>query len=152
MPTTSTVGPGAFSMIWERYLPRPSWSHAALHFHAQVRYLLEHVRVVRLGVDRLGQVLADLVLVDVKGSHEVDIADVVAAQVDMHQTRHELVVGRILVVVAALDEAAGAVADAHDRDADLAVVALRAAPVAVPVDLCVRVSLAVATALGHGYL
>jgi hypothetical protein len=25
MPTTSAVGPGAFSMIWERYLPRPSW-------------------------------------------------------------------------------------------------------------------------------
>ena len=21
----SAVGPGAFSMIWERYLPRPSW-------------------------------------------------------------------------------------------------------------------------------
>ena len=25
MPTTSAVGPGAFSMIWLRYLPRPSW-------------------------------------------------------------------------------------------------------------------------------
>ena len=25
MPTMSAVGPGAFSMIWLRYLPRPSW-------------------------------------------------------------------------------------------------------------------------------
>ena len=25
IPTTSAVGPGAFSMIWLRYLPRPSW-------------------------------------------------------------------------------------------------------------------------------
>ena len=25
MPTTSAVGPGAFSMTWDRYLPSPSW-------------------------------------------------------------------------------------------------------------------------------
>jgi len=35
-----------------------------------------------------GQVLADLVLVDVEGGHELDVADVVAAQVDVHEPRH----------------------------------------------------------------
>ena len=97
--------------------------HAALDLDADVGDLLEDVGVVRLGVDRLGQVLADLVLVDVEGGHELDVADVVAAQVDVHQARDEVVLLGVLVVVAALDQAAGAVADADDRDADLAVVA-----------------------------
>jgi hypothetical protein len=50
-------------------------------------------RVVRPGVDRLGEVLADLVLVDVEGGHELDVADVVAAEVDVHQAGDEVVVG-----------------------------------------------------------
>ena len=143
MPTTSAVGPGAFSMIWTEVLAQAVVGHAALDLDAQVRDLLEDVRVVRLGVDRLGQVLADLVLVDVEGGDELDVADVVAAQVDVHQTWHELVVRGVLVVVAALDEAARAVAHADDRDADLAVAALRvAAAAAVAVDLAVS--------FGHG--
>ena len=124
MPTTSAVGPGAFSMTWREVLAQAVVGHAALDVDADVRDLLEDVGVVRLGVDRLGEVLADLVLVDVEGGHELDVADVVAAQVDVHQARDELVVLGVLVVVAALDEAAGAVAHADDRDADLAVLAL----------------------------
>ena len=84
-------------------------------------------RVVRLGEDRLRQVLADLVLVDVERGHELDVADVVAAEVDVHQARDEVAILGVGVVVAALDEAAGAVADADDGDADLAV----AGPMAV---------------------
>src|SRR4029079_4620256 len=86
---------------------------------AELADLLEDERVVRLLVDRLAEVLADLVLVDVEGGHELDVADVVAAEVDVHQARDELVVLRVLVVIAALDEAARAVADADDRDPDL---------------------------------
>ena len=97
--------------------------HAALHRDAQRLDLVEGDRVVGLGVDRLGQVLADLVLVDVESGHEVDVADVVAAQVDVHQPRHEVVVFGVLVVIAPLDEAARAVAHADDRDTDLAVTA-----------------------------
>ena len=97
--------------------------HPALDRDAGVRDLLEDVGVVGLGVDRLGQVLADLVLVDVEGGHELDVADVVAAEVDVHQARDEVVLLGVLVVVAALDEAARAVADADDGDPDLAVAA-----------------------------
>src|SRR6185295_5439523 len=90
---------------------------------------LEDVGVVGLRVDRLGQVLADLVLVDVEGGDELDVADVVAAQVDVHQPGDEVVLLGVLVVVPALDEAARAVAHADDRDADLAVAAApRAGP------------------------
>ena len=119
MPTTSAVGPGAFSMIWREVLAEAVVGHAPVDLDIQLRHLLEHVGVVGLGVDRLGEVLADLVLVDVERGHELDVADVVAAQVDVHQARHELIVRGVLVVVAALDQAAGAVADAHDGDADL---------------------------------
>ena len=104
-------------------LPEAVVGHAALDRDAEVRDLLEDVRVVGLLVDRLREVLADLVLVDVERGHELDVADVVAAQVDVHQPRDEVVVVGVLVVVAALDEAARAVADADDRDADLAVAA-----------------------------
>ena len=97
--------------------------HAALDGHAGRPDLVERVGVVRLGVDRLGEVLADLVLVDVEGRDEVDVADVVAAQIDVHQARDEVVGVRVLVVVAALDEAAGAVPDPDDGDPDLAVAA-----------------------------
>ena len=123
MPTMSAVGPGAFSMIWLRYLPRPSWVIPRSTVTPMCSDLLEDVGVVRLRVDRLGQVLADLVLVDVEGGDELDVLDVIAAEVDVHQARDEVVLLGVLVVVAALDEAARAVADADDRDADLAVAA-----------------------------
>ena len=78
-------------------------------------------RVVLARPDRLGEVFADLLGVDVEGGDELDVADVVAAEVDVHQARN--FVGRVgvLVVLDALDEGVGAVADADDRDADLLV-------------------------------
>ena len=78
-------------------------------------------RVVLARPDRLGEVLADLLGVDVEGGDELDVADVVAAEVDVHQARDFLGGVGVLVVLDALDEGVGAVADADDRDADLLV-------------------------------
>ena len=116
----SAVGPGAFSMISERYLPAVV-SHAALDRKVELRDLAEGERVVGLDEDRLRQILADLVLVDVEGRDELDVADVVSAQIDVHQARYEVRLIGIGVVIAALDQAACAVADADDGDPDLAV-------------------------------
>ena len=69
--------------------------------------------------DRVGEVLADLVRGDVERGRELDVADVVAAEVHVHEAGDELVVRRVLVVLDALEERVGAVADADDRDADL---------------------------------
>ena len=67
-------------------------------------------------------------------ARELDVADVVAAEVDVHEARDLLVRVGVLVVLDALDEGRGAVADADDGDADLV---LLVAPVlghgAVPV-------------------
>ena len=76
-------------------------------------------RVVLAGEDRLGQILADLVGVDVEGGAELDVAHVVAAEVDVHQAGHGLARVGVPVVLDALHERARAVADADDRDADL---------------------------------
>ncbi len=48
--------------------------------------------------------MADLALVDVEGGDELDVADVVAAEVDVHEARHELVGRGVAVLVDALDE------------------------------------------------
>ncbi len=93
---------------------------------AHVRDVSELDRVVLAGPDRFGEVLADLLGVDVEGRDELDVLHVVAAEVDVHEAGDRLVGIGVLVVLDALDEAVGAVADADDRDADLAVVGARA--------------------------
>ena len=47
------------------------------------------------------------------------IADVVPADLDVHQARYGLVVARVAVVAQALDEGGSAVSDADDTDPDL---------------------------------
>ena len=94
--------------------------HPAMDRHAEVRDVVAELeRVVLAGEDRLGEVLADLVGVDVEGGRELDVADVVAAEVDVHEPGDGLGGIGVLVVVDALHERGRAVADADDGDADL---------------------------------
>ena len=51
----------------------------------------EAVGVVGLGADRLGHVAADLAGVDVEGGGDLDVADVIAAELDVHQPGDRLV-------------------------------------------------------------
>src|SRR3712207_8078484 len=64
----------------------------------------------------LAEVLADLVGVDVERRGELDVADVVAAEVDVHEPGDGLVGIGVLVVVHALDERGRAVADARSEE------------------------------------
>ena len=92
---------------------------AALHGHAGRRHVGDLDGVVLAGADGLGEVLADLLRVDVERRHEVEVADVVAAEVDVHETRHAGGRVGVGVVVHALDQRRGAVAHADDGDTDL---------------------------------
>jgi hypothetical protein len=56
----------------------------------------------------------------VEGGGELDVARVVAAEVDVHQARNEVGALGIAVEVNALHEGRGAVAHTDDRDAYLA--------------------------------
>src|SRR5262249_30693482 len=105
-------------------------SHAAVDLDAQLGDVGELHRVVLAGEDRLGEVLADLLGVDVEGGGELDVAHVVAAEVHVHQARNLLSRVGVLVVLDALHERARAVADTDDRNADL-VVARAVAPGAI---------------------
>jgi hypothetical protein len=100
-------------------LAQPVVGHAAVHGHVEVRNVGELDRVVLTGPDRLGEVLVDFVGVDVEGGRELDVADVVATQVDVHEARDRLGGVGVAVVLDALDERGGAVAHADDGDADL---------------------------------
>src|SRR5699024_8205110 len=64
--------------------------------------------------DGTGQVLADLLRVHVEGCDELDVAHVVRAELNVHQTGHPRIGGGVLVVMHALDERHRTVADAHD--------------------------------------
>ena len=144
----SAVSPGAFLIFSLRYLPRPSWVMPRWTGHAELlRHLGELHRVVLAGPDRFAEVLADLRRVDVEGGREFDVADVVAAEVDVHQARDLLGGVGVAVVVDALDEGRGAVADADDRDAHLlglvargAVVEAAPLPLARPFVCCLLTS------------
>ena len=119
----SSVSPGAFVTTSERYLPMPSCVMPRLTVMPGLRHVGELDRVVRVRPHRVGEVLADLVGGDVERGRELDVGDVVAAEVHVHQAGDELVVRRVLVVLHALDQRVGAVADADDRDADLVLAA-----------------------------
>ena len=93
--------------------------HAAVDGDVELRHVGELDRVVLARPDRLGEVLADLLGVDVESRRELDVADVVAAEVDVHEARDVLVGVGVLVVLDALHEGVRAVADADDRHADL---------------------------------
>ena len=101
--------------------------HAAVDGHVQVWHVGELDGVVLAGPDRLGEVLADLVLVDVERGAELDVAHVVAAEVNVHQAGHGGVGIGVLVVLDSLDQGGGTVADADDGHAHLVALVARAA-------------------------
>ena len=69
--------------------------------------------------DRVGEVDADLALHDVERGGELDVRDVVPAEVDVHEAGDRVLGLRVLVVLDSLQERVGAVAYADDRDAHL---------------------------------
>jgi hypothetical protein len=79
--------------------------HPALDGDAEVRNLAGEVQsVVLAGEDRLREVLADLVGVDVERGAELDVAHVVAAEVDVHEPGDGLTRVGVAVVLDALHE------------------------------------------------
>ena len=92
---------------------------AALDRDVELRDVADLDRVVLAGHDRLGQVAADLLRVDVERGHERDVPDVVAAEVDVHQPGHPGCGIGVLVVLHSLHQRRGAVADADNGDSYL---------------------------------
>jgi hypothetical protein len=95
--------------------------HAAADFDAAARHIGKSVGIVRFGEDRLCQVLADLVGVDIEGGAEFDIAHVIAAQAHVHQTGNQLIRIGVLVKLHSLNQGRGAITDTNDGHSDFSV-------------------------------
>src|SRR5690606_7826943 len=87
------------------------------HLHAEVRHVGESPSVVRLGEQRLREIAADLLLVDVERAGDLDIRDVIAVDRGVHQSRNRLVRAGIAIVRQALNERGGTIPCADDADA-----------------------------------
>jgi hypothetical protein len=85
-------------------LAEPVEGVATLDGDAAGRDLADLDGVVLGGVDRLGEVLADLLVVDVERRDELDVAHVVVAEGHVHETGHGALRVCVPVVVDALDE------------------------------------------------
>jgi len=115
----SAVDPRAF--LGADVLAEPVVGHAAVDRHVQRRHGGELDRVVGRDADRLGEVEPDLALGHVERGGELDVADMVATQVDVHQAWDERVFGGRPVELDPLHQRRGAVADADDRNPDFLV-------------------------------
>ena len=103
--------------------------HAALDGDVELRHVVENLIVLFWP----GQIASERSLPTLsasmsKAAENSMSRDVVAAEVDVHQAGDGLVRVGVLVVLDALDEGGGAVADADDRDADLVGLVARHAP------------------------
>ena len=96
---------------------------AHLHDHRRARQLrIERPRIVRRGERGHVHRLADLALVDVEGTHDLDVARPVAADVVVHEAHVRLrrLLIRSAIELDPLQETARAVSDTGDADRDLA--------------------------------
>ena len=106
--------------------------HPALNLDPELGHVGELDRVVLARPNRLGQILPDLGRVDVEGRGEDDVTNLIAAEVDVHEPRHELLRVGALVELDTLHERRGAVAHADDRYPHLVLLTEQAPAGSVP--------------------
>ncbi len=76
--------------------------HAACDLDTRLGHIGKLVGVVGPGEDRVAQVLAHFGLIDVERRDEFNVAHMVAAEIDVHQARDEVVFLGVVVVLDAL--------------------------------------------------
>src|SRR4051794_20608800 len=76
----------------------------------------ETICVVRRGANCLGQVSPNLAFGDIERGDELDISDMVAAEIEMHDARNRKGAGRVAIKFNALYQRRGTVADPDQRD------------------------------------
>jgi hypothetical protein len=108
------VGPGALVVTCDRYLPRPSC--VMLRWTGTPRGGTSAKRIVRGPWRGPGPPCWP----DVERGRELDVADMIAAQIDVHEAGDQVVVRRVAVVVHGLHQGGGAVPHADDRNANFA--------------------------------
>ncbi len=88
--------------------------HSTLDRYAQVRHIGEFIGIIGVGKDGLRQVLADLRIDHIESCAEFHVMDVIAAQVDVHDTWDAIRIRSILIKLHPLDERRSTIADPDD--------------------------------------
>ena len=78
------------------------------------------MRIVRQGENCFGNIFADFRPVDVEGGTQLDIPDVIATELHIHQARNRHIAARLGVVAQPLHEGRRAIADADNANPELA--------------------------------
>ncbi len=78
--------------------------HAPLHNHSRRGDIAEFEGVIWLSEDGLCYILPHLILIDIKRGNEVDITDMIASQIYMHQSGDEVVLSGAAVVMYSLNQ------------------------------------------------
>ena len=73
--------------------------HAPMHRNAKVGHVTELDRVVRRGKNSFREVRTYLRAINIKRRDEFNIPNMITAQIDMHKARHEIIVGRLTVIL-----------------------------------------------------
>ena len=107
-------GTGGFGEDLAEVLAQAVVGHAARDGHIQFGDIAELVGVVGEGINGFGQVLAHLGIDDIEGGGELNITDVITAQVDVHQAGDAVAVLGILIKMNPLDERGGTVTHPDD--------------------------------------
>ena len=91
---------------------------AAAHLDTCRAEVGEADRVVRRRLERIGEVASDLALRDIERRDAIDVAHMVAAELQMHEAGYRVVAFRAAVEFDPLDQRGGAISRPDDRDPD----------------------------------
>jgi hypothetical protein len=77
--------------------------HTSLNSDTGGGYLAKLKGVIGWAKNGVSQVIAYLVLIDIEGGDEIDIAHMISAQINMHKTGHKFRFLRLTVIVNTLN-------------------------------------------------
>jgi hypothetical protein len=93
--------------------------HAPGYFNPQGWHLTEPVGIVRGSIDGLREVLAYLILINIDSGHKLNVPDMIAPQINMHQTGDGILLFGITVVLHSLYQRGSTVPDSNNCYLDL---------------------------------
>ena len=83
-------------------LPQPIMCHAAVYLCIEFGNICKAIRIIWGSVNSLTDIFAHFILINVKSGSELDIVDVVASKIDMHQARNKILWLCLTIVMDAL--------------------------------------------------
>src|SRR5439155_23724054 len=107
-----------FNDYFSQIAADPVMGRATPDFHPGRTNRGEALGIVWRGRDRFGEIASDLSLGDIEGGDELDMPDMVAAEVEVQNPGNRKAAGRVAIKFDALHQRRRAVPDPDQRDPD----------------------------------